>query len=97
VALPTKLRILGHDVSIKLVGRPLHHARQAECDYENCVIRIAENMHNSIKRVCLLHEVIHLISDAQDLGLSEEQVTSLAQGLYQVIADNGNFITERKK
>lgn len=36
----------------------------------------------------LLHEILHGISDMQDIDLSENVVRRLANGLYSVIKDN---------
>ena len=43
------------------------------------------------KRDTLLHEAIHAVDDTMQLDLSEEQVHSLAGGIYALLSDNPKF------
>ena len=62
--------------------------RMGAVDIVNCQIEIKKTMIESMRQEVLLHEVIHGLSDIFAIGLSEEQVTGLAAGLYAFVLDN---------
>lgn len=52
-------------------------------------IRIQKDLIPSKQKSVFLHEIIHEIDWQHGLKLQENQVESLAEGLYQVLTDNG--------
>lgn len=52
------------------------------------LITIQEQMAQSKKEGTIFHEVIHEIDCQNRLKLTEEQVTSLGEGLYAFLIDN---------
>jgi hypothetical protein len=92
--LPT-LRILGHKVIVSTVSRTLAHERKGESEPDACSIRIVEGLEASVYQATLLHEIVHCIDDYLDIGLSEDQVCGLAQGLFQVLEDNPSLLRKR--
>lgn len=92
--LPKKLRILGRDVSVSLVakGPMLASSEYGEADLDSGEIRIGDWLCESHARSTLLHEIVHFIDDDLELGMTEEQVGGLAQGLFQVLRDNEKFL-----
>jgi hypothetical protein len=51
-------------------------------------VKLCEGMPPDIAEQTLLHEIIHLIDRNLAIGLKENQVISLAAGLYSVIKEN---------
>ncbi len=82
------LRILGHRVTVTRVRRALLSDPMGEADHQRGEIRIVRGLEPSVERATLLHEIVHIVNDHLDLGLSEEQVTGVAQGVFQVLEDN---------
>jgi hypothetical protein len=69
--------------------------RIGECDRNNLVIRVREDLPPRLMAECLLHEVCHAVFDNGTLqdGDSEERVVSaMARGLSQVWRDNPGFV-----
>lgn len=50
---------------------------------------LQEQMAQSKKESTLFHEVVHEIGNQNKLSLTEEQVTSLGEGMYAFLIDNG--------
>ena len=60
---------------------------------------VLEQSHE-LPRMTLLHELLHIVSDLNGLGLSEKQVLGLETGLYGVFSDNEelkDFVFMKKK
>lgn len=77
--------ILGVPHSVKTVSdKRLPSDSCGQCDESMAEILIEENLAPAIHRRILLHEVIHAIDDALELGLSEAQVVGLAAGLNSI-------------
>ena len=57
----------------------------------------------SSQYICFLHEILHAINDIycmNQLGRecnTEEIIDALAEGMYQVLVDNGYLVEESKK
>jgi hypothetical protein len=94
--LPAKLRVLGHNILVERVKVGFTTTTvQGEYDSEQGIISVRMGMEPSIEEATVLHEVIHVIDVALDLGLSEDQVVGVAQGLFQFLADN-EFMQRKK-
>jgi hypothetical protein len=97
VKFPTELKILGHRVRVKRVGRPLSTSSNlGEASPGYCQILITDALDDSVARATLLHESIHCLDVFLDAGLSEDQVCKISQGLFCLLSDNGNVFTEKK-
>jgi hypothetical protein len=59
-----------------------------------CQIGVRDDLPLQLQGNVLVHEVIHAIANVycEGLGLNEAQVSGLAQGIYQVITDNDDFL-----
>ena len=62
-------------------------------DYDHGLILLKEKADNMVicqqkKEESYLHEIIHQIDSALDLGMREKMVRRLSVGLYQVLHDN---------
>lgn len=54
-------------------------------------INLYANLPDTRMAETLLHEVVHALDDALDLGLEERQVQVLSRGLFTVLRDNRDF------
>ena len=76
-----KINILGIDYKIEEFDEP---ELLGDCSLTKQRIRMNKNIVDEhTYDATLLHEVVHLISNNLQLGLTEEQVSGLAAGLYQ--------------
>jgi hypothetical protein len=59
-----------------------------------CQIGVRDDLPLQLQGNVLVHEVIHAIANVycEGLNLNEAQVSGLAQGIYQVITDNDDFL-----
>jgi len=82
----TVIRVCGLGITVKEVN--LTHGHFGQADLQGCEILINQDIADDLKRDTLLHEVIHIISGCNALGLEEEQVACLGNNLAQVLEDN---------
>lgn len=90
-----KIKVGGHtykiipDYNFKAIGNDL----DGTCNHYTYEIRISERFNNLVeaRETTLIHELLHAISIVYNCGLNEGQVTSLAEGLFQVMKDNYGF------
>ena len=91
--IPETVKIGGIDYTIKYEERLNTGANLAygHIDYDKALIRLAPDL-QSKQGECqtLLHEILHGISKYFDLKIEsdEDEIDSLAKGLYMVIIDN---------
>ena len=59
-----------------------------------CQIGVRDDLPLQLQGNVLVHEVVHAIANVycEGLNLNEAQVSGLAQGFYQVITDNDDFL-----
>ena len=70
----------------------LREGLAGKCLRDKCEIRInTEHDHQAVQDT-LLHEVLHSLSYAYDLELTESQVVRLTSGLTALMLDNPDFI-----
>lgn len=85
--IPSKLKILGHEYTVKLVD--LNETDKFGSMNPNTnTIRINRNKAPSQQESTLLHEIIEALNCNLELGLDHKQITGLEAGLYQVLKDN---------
>lgn len=95
MTLPTRLRIVHRDYTIE--PWPPNLAVSAnhlgECDANNGIIRICEDLEPDHERYVLVHEILHALYHAGDLAGREEEslVTVMAALWLQVWRDNPNL------
>lgn len=92
-----QVRILGHQYDITYepdkFGSTQQHGRTYGClDDYNMKIVLENGCRPDLMASTLLHEIIHAIDLLNCLGLKEDQVAPLSQGLYQVIRDNPKVV-----
>lgn len=57
-------------------------------DFPTETIFILKNASERQQRSTLLHELIHLVSEVNELNLGEHTVLSLESGLFHILKDN---------
>jgi len=57
-------------------------------NYKEKCIKLRKNVHHSDREQSLLHEIVHLVSREERIGLEEKEVDSMARGLYQILKDS---------
>jgi hypothetical protein len=54
-----------------------------------CEIRVEVTLQDQLKRVCVIHEMLHALATQQtDQEIAEKHIAILAYGLYAVLRDN---------
>lgn len=81
--IPKVLKIGGHYIAVK-VTPDVPNDNCGQFDIKKNEILLNEGQKQTQLEASLIHEVLH----ALNICLHEEQVEFLAQGLYQVLADN---------
>ena len=89
--LPEVIRIGGIDYSVK----PIENLREGNTNlnghilYNDCEIRIEDDMNDSIKWVTIWHETIHGLLEHAGMGNHDENlVIALGYGITQALRDN---------
>ena len=86
-----KLDILSHEFQIIFDnGGVWNSDGMGRASLKSQTIHIDDTMTDDGKKSTLIHEILHILSDLNHLGLTEEQVSSLSVGLYSVMKSN-NF------
>jgi len=58
----------------------------------NWLISIADNLTPAVEINVLLHEMIHMICDTQDVKINEQAVTVVANGLLDIFNNNPEML-----
>lgn len=89
---PERIKILGKPFKVTYgTGAPLEELDMGDCNTEGQALTIREGQPLENEQDCVLHEVIHAVSDYMEIGLKEGQVTKLATGLLAVLKENPKF------
>lgn len=83
--LPVKIRVLGVDLTIQTAncGTSLGFF-----DAGAATIFLREGMNRQATKDVLLHELVHAVSHALDLGLDERTTSAVSRGLLAIVSDN---------
>ena len=89
-AFPRKIKINGHWFKVEFRNRSQDAYDKAGStnSFANLIVLNA-GLSPSKKWSCLLHEILHELNWQLDLGLDEGQISAIAEGLFQVLTDNG--------
>lgn len=86
--IPKKLKVLGHWYSVELTRKKQMNGLCGSFNVGYKLIRITEEMPESITAETLLHEVIELIAAILELDMEHKQVSAMSEVLFQVLRDN---------
>lgn len=92
MSLPEVVRVLGRDVPIVYVLPDDLPKAVGEYDYENQIVRVRIGQHPVFEADTVLHELLHAIDDAMQLGMKERQVHCTAVGLVALLRDNPDLL-----
>ena len=83
------MKILGQNFKVDFVDRSvITGSTIGNVDATTQTITIAKDLPEEVQNATLLHEVFHVLSDSMAVGLTEEQVEALSNGLYAFLSDN---------
>ena len=86
--IPKRIKIGGHWFTIEYSNGDKGFRDSRFKGSWNNIIVLNKGLKQSKRESVLLHEIIHEISWQNDLDLKEETVSTIAEGLYQVLVDN---------
>jgi len=97
-SIPPKIKIGGHWFKVEFQDRltKAYDKAGSANSFSNLIILNAE-LSSSKRWSCLLHEIIHELNWQLDLGLEENQIAGIAEGLFQVLTDNGLWKWQKEK
>jgi len=84
------LRIGGHDYAIRYhaAWSGAHSQVLGSVVFEKCEILMDEEPCESRHDETLLHEILEILNYHYELALPHPHITSLSEGMYQVLKDN---------
>jgi Zn-dependent peptidase ImmA (M78 family) len=87
-----KINILGRTFKVEYIDfdevYPVNN-EDGTCYISKLRIQIDSKNPREVQESTLLHEMLHAISDALELGFEEKTIKRFEAGLYQVLNDNG--------
>ena len=84
-----KINIMGHEFKVKYENpRPWACNAMGRMDELTNTICVNSELPQSQQEATLIHEIVHVIFSTNGIDVSEEVVTVLASGLYEIIATN---------
>lgn len=96
-----KIRIEGHDFSIKEADEIIHFDEEGNkaqhdgwIEYSPQTIEIRKNVHPQCKMETYIHEVFHGINKYRGLNLNEQGVETISNALYRILTENPRFWKE---
>ena len=66
-------------------------------DFNKQLIRINKDHTEQTQEIAAVHELLHIISDAYGIGLTEEQIKILTHGIIALYKDNENLDLRSKR
>lgn len=90
--LPPKIRVVGRDIAVQYVSEEEMPKNWGEYDYDTLTVRVRNGQQTAFEADTVLHELIHAIDDAMQLGMAERQVHCTATGLIALLKDNPAFL-----
>lgn len=79
------IRILGKDYEVKYIKGL---ADFGSTDFNSNIILIKEDMTDENKQSVILHEILEILNEANDLNLKHQDIQTLEAGLFSVYKDN---------
>ena len=97
--IPKKVKIGYKDYEVIQASGPLENNNKLcyGCiDYDSGKLNIATDYSTDTINNTFIHECLHGIDDVTEIGLTEEQINTLAGGIYAWIKDNPKIFKEVK-
>lgn len=90
--IPESVKILSHNYRVVQDLDPATSKYYGFIDHNAGVIRLSQELIDTLLRRTIVHEVVHAIDVQLDLGLTEAQVTALGTCVDSFIIDNPGFV-----
>ena len=87
--IPAKIKVGGHWLDVEEKSEREGYERAATIYRWWNKIHIQSDLAQSKKECHIFHEIIHEIEAQNQLELTEKEVATLGEALYQVLIDNG--------
>ena len=89
--IPKSIKVGGHTYKVVIDEHLWHNENlHGEADYNNHIIKLDPAGHRESFAQTFLHEVLHVIDKHFDnKALTEDEIDSMAEGLFQVLSDMG--------
>lgn len=87
----TPIKVAGLTYQISELDDDQMQGRIGFADFNNQLIGIGKNFTTQTKKIAVLHEIMHILSDAYGLDLTEQQVKIGTHALIAFITDNPDF------
>jgi Zn-dependent peptidase ImmA (M78 family) len=86
------IKIAGIDYIIAMKSTEEMNGLVGTADFNRQLISINQDHTEQTQRIAVFHEVLHLVSDAYGLNLTEEQVKIGTHAIIALIEDNRELI-----
>ena len=87
-----KFRIAGIDYTVIEKSTEDMNGLVGSADFNHQIISINRDYTGQTQEIALLHEVLHIVDSAFNVGLTEEQVRVLTHGLLALVKDNQDVL-----
>jgi len=91
-----QIKIAGIDYAILFKTQEEMQGNIGLARFNDQEIWINENFSNQTKKIALWHETLHILSDAFNLKMDEEQVKYLTHALIALLEDNPGIVEQFK-
>jgi hypothetical protein len=91
--IPSQIKIGGVLYSIVIESRSMDHGIHdaGACYPANAKIWLESSLDKQVAEQTLVHEILEAIDSHNDLGLSHQTISTIADNLYQILKNN-NFL-----
>ena len=83
MTLPRSVSVFGHTFAVILEDDPLTAESDGYCDHEKQAIHISPGLCDEARRETLFHEMLEAANELLKMGLTHEQITVLANFVFQ--------------
>jgi len=89
-SIPTKIIGFGETLTVELTDA-LSSETLGHIDYTNQVIRLSEQYNSKTQLSTLIHELIHYVDHFSGMGLEENKIEAMENGLVALMKLNKQF------
>ena len=86
-----KIKVAGILYDVQYCSNVEMNGLIGSADFNRQLIRINNEHTEQTQEIAGVHEILHIISDAYGVGLTEEQIKILTHGIIALYKDNENL------
>ena len=90
-----KIKIAGIQYDVQYCSNEEMNGLVGSADFNRQLIKINKDHTEQTQEIAAVHELLHIISDADGIGLTEEQIKILTHGIIAVHKDNDENLVLR--